>query len=260
MAWILFASAFHAGIPRVVDETTAPPHTQLFINTVVPGSPAEVAGAKEGDEITKVVDIASKEESALTPSKLAAFVKARGGKEIEMTFKRSDAEFTAIVRPAHAVVEESSNRPAVGVGLVLVTDESMGIWESITEAGSRTVDVFHQTAFDLWGLVRNLAAGEPSLQNVVGPVGLVDYVGNATRHGFGHVLALAGFISVNLAVINLIPIPALDGGRLVLVGIEAVLRRPPKPIVVQIFNITGIAIIVLLMVVVTYHDLARLLS
>ena len=259
-AWLLFAGALYVGIPRVIDEHEATGSVQLFINTVVPGSPADVAGAKEGDELVKITDANSKEAAVLTPSKVAAFVTARGGKELEMTFRRNDVEFTSIVRPAHAVVEESSNKPAVGVGLVLVTDESVGAFRALREGGMRTIDVFHQTAVDLWSLVRDSAAGEPSLQNVVGPVGLVNYVGNATKHGLGHVLALAGFISVNLAVINLIPIPALDGGRLVLVALEALLRRPPPNLIVQIFNIAGIALIVFLMVFVTYHDIARLFA
>jgi regulator of sigma E protease len=75
----------------------------------------------------------------------------------------------------------------------------------------------------------------------------------------GYVLSLAAFISLNLAVINLIPIPALDGGRLVVVVVESVLRRKAPRLAIQLLNTVGIALIVLLMIAVTYQDIARLL-
>ena len=73
-------------------------------------------------------------------------------------------------------------------------------------------------------------------------------------------LSLAAFISVNLTIINLIPIPALDGGRLVIVGVESVLRRPAPRLAVQMLNALGIALIILLVIVVTYQDIARLIA
>jgi regulator of sigma E protease len=76
----------------------------------------------------------------------------------------------------------------------------------------------------------------------------------------GNVIKLAGFISVNLAIINLIPIPALDGGRLALLIVEAIIRRPAPRLAVQVINTFGVALLMLLMVVVTYHDIARLLA
>ncbi|MFA7309964.1 MAG: site-2 protease family protein, partial [Candidatus Paceibacterota bacterium] len=85
-------------------------------------------------------------------------------------------------------------------------------------------------------------------------------VGEASRSGIGYVLSLAAFISVNLAVINLIPIPALDGGRILVVALEALLRRPAPRLAVQILNALGIALIIILMITVTYNDIARLLT
>jgi len=91
-------------------------------------------------------------------------------------------------------------------------------------------------------------------------VGLVSVVGEAARNGLGDVLALAGFIAVNLAIINLIPIPAFDGGRLVVVLFEVVARRSAPQFAIQIINTVGIALTIILMLVVTYHDIARLLT
>lgn len=260
-AWLLFAGALHSGIPRVIPEGKAiPENVQLFANTVVDGSPAAVAGLRAGDEITRVYDSARSVEAELKPGKIVGFIGERGGKQIEVTYKRAEETQTVVMTPAHAVVEDSANRPAIGLGLVLVTDEKLSWPRAFLEAGPSTYAALQDTANGLWTLIRDAALGEPNLQNIVGPVGLVDFVGNASRHGIGHVFALAAFISINLSVINLIPIPALDGGRLFLLGVEAVIRRAPHRLTVQVMNFVGVALIVALMISVTYNDIARLLA
>lgn len=259
MAWVLFAGALSVGIPRVITERGQLQEAHLFVNTVVPGSPADAAGIRSGDEITELRD-ASGNPADLTPMQIVNFVSERGGKELDVTFRREEEVMSARIIPAHAVVQQAADRPAIGLGLVLVTDESLSFWQALKESGPRTIAAFKETVNGLWSLVRDAAAGEPNLQSIVGPVGLFDYVGNASRHGIGQVLALAGFISINLAVINLVPIPALDGGRLFLLGIEAIVRRPPNKLIVQLLNFAGVLAIIFLMVAVTYNDIARLLA
>jgi regulator of sigma E protease len=260
-AWFLFAGALHVGIPRVIPEGKAvTDEVQLFVNVVVDGSPAAVAGVRTGDEILRIEDAVTKQSVPLRPSQVVAFVGDRGGKQLELTFRRAEAVETVLVTPAHAVVAREAGRPAIGLGMALVTDEALTWGAALKEAGPSTWQALQDTVHGLWGLIHDAALGDPNLQNIVGPVGLVDFVGNASRHGIGHVLALAGFISINLAVINLIPIPALDGGRLFLLGIETVIRRPPNKFGVQVLNFLGVALIVALMISVTYNDIARLLA
>lgn len=258
-AYFLFAGALTVGVPRLITDRAQIEHAQLLVNTVVPGSPAAVSGLRVGDEITRMVDEKGN-VADLVPGTVVNFVGERGGKQLEVTYRREQEIFTTTMIPAHAVVEGSADRPAVGVGLMLVTDDALSLGAAFKEAGARTVVAFKETARGLWKLARDAAGGQPNIKEIVGPVGLFDYVGNASRHGVGQVLALAAFISVNLAIINLVPIPALDGGRLFLLGIEAVIRRPPPHFVVNIFNAAGILLIIILMVAVTYNDIARLLA
>jgi regulator of sigma E protease len=259
VGYLLFAGALFTGIPHAVDSWKAGEHAQLFVSGVLPNSPADSAHVLAGDEIVAMRDAESGEAARLSPDSVIAFVEERGGKAIEMTVLRGDEEITATVHPAHSVIADSANRPALGVGLVLVESDPLPLIESLTTAVPLTIDKLFVVFTGLASMLQNAFAGAPALEGVVGPVGLVSVVGEASQHGVGQVLALAAFISVNLVIVNLLPIPALDGGRLVLVGIESVIRRAVPRFGVALFNAVGIFAILVLMVTVTYNDVVRLL-
>lgn len=96
------------------------------------------------------------------------------------------------------------------------------------------------------------------LSQVSGPLGIAGALGTASAAGINHLLFLVGLLSVNLALVNLIPVPALDGGRLLFVIIESITRRPIQERLVQALNGIGFLLLILLMVVVTAHDIFKL--
>lgn len=259
LAWVLFAWALHLGVPAVVHEAHAGETVQLYVSDVVPGSPAAAAGLTMGDEILSLSD-ANGNAPALTPDAFVEFVGSRAGLPLTLEFVHAGATTSAMVRPANAVVPGEAGRPALGVGLALVATRSLPWGEALVSATSLTGQYFAATFQGVWQLIAGSFTLSAPIQDVVGPVGLVSIIGQAAHNGLGNVIKLAGFISVNLAIINLIPIPALDGGRLALLAVEAVLRRPAPRFAVQVINTFGVALIMLLMVVVTYHDIARLLA
>ena len=258
VAWALFASALHLGVPQVVDAPLPGQAVQLMVSDIVPASPAESAGIKPGDEIISVVD-AGGESAALEPRAVVDFVKVRGGKSINIVYTHADVQKTATIIPANAVLPHAAGQPALGIALALVANTSLPWGEAALSAFYQTGDAFKMVSSDLWGLAKGALRGAPDISQIVGPVGIVSFVGEASQNGFGSVLLLAAMISVNLAIINLIPIPALDGGRLLILAIEGIMRRGAPRLAVQMLNALGIALIVLLMVTVTYHDIARLL-
>ncbi|MDO8522469.1 MAG: site-2 protease family protein [bacterium] len=260
LAWGLFAGALTLGIPRVVDVPRPNETVHLVVADVVAGSPAEASGITSGDEIVGMRDDKGIELAQLTPDTVMDFVRARGGKQIFISYERAGTTTVVELRPAHAVIEDNAGRPAVGVALVLAGNDALPFGEALKESLYRTGSAFKQVGAGLWSIVRGVVSGKPNLSEVIGPVGLVGVVSDAATHGFANVLALAGFISVNLAIINLIPIPALDGGRLLLLAIEAVWRRSAPRILVQMLNLLGVVLIALLMITVTYNDIARLFS
>ncbi len=256
IAWVLFVGAYTAGILHVVEGPVE--NGRLLVTDVVLGSPADAAGIKPGDEVLKVEDVIGA-EAELSPAGIQAFVSERGGRDVMIDYIRGSATSTAIVRPAHAVISEEAGRPAVGLGLAVVTAEALSLSESVRAASFSTYNTLMLSLDGLWDIIKGALRGNPSLENVTGPVGIIGAVGEASQNGWGYVLALAAFISVNLAIINLIPIPALDGGRLLVVGIEALMRRDAPKLAMQLLNAFGIALIILLMITVTYQDILRLL-
>lgn len=257
-AWILFTGAYASGILHVVDEPNLP-GVRLMVTDVVTGSPADAAGIIAGDVVIDVSD-SKGVHAALSPDNISQFVSTRGGQDISITYVRTEATSTATLRPAHAVIAQEAGRPAIGIGLALVTSESVPLPQAMRDAFVSTYNTFDLVGKGLFALIRDSLRGTADLQSVTGPIGLVTAVGAASQNGIGYVLSLAAFISVNLAVINLIPIPALDGGRLVVVGIEAFMRRSAPRLAVQLLNTVGIALIILLMITVTYNDIARLIA
>lgn len=256
LAWGLFSIAFMSGIPRIVDDPGVG-NTHLIVSRVVPSSPAEAAGITTGDEILGMTEEGWVPRE-LSPEGIMMFVGERAGKAIEVTYLHAGATTTATIRPANAVLEGAAGRPAIGIALALVTDEPLPPLIALREGFTQTRDAFVVVGKGLSVLLRDAVSGSPDLSGIVGPVGLVGVVGDASEHGLGNLLALAAFISVNLVIINLIPIPALDGGRLFLLGIETVMRRAAPRLAVRLLNTLGVALIALLMLTVTYNDIARL--
>ena len=97
------------------------------------------------------------------------------------------------------------------------------------------------------------------MSSLSGPVGIVGVVGDAAKFGFIYLLSFTALISINLAVINLIPFPALDGGQLLFILIEKIKGSRINPKVANILNMIGFCLLMLLMVIITYHDIVKLL-
>lgn len=258
-AWALFAGALHLGVPQIVDAPRIGEVTRILVSDVVAGSPAEVAGMRPGDQITGLEDAAGTQVSAVTPASFVEFVRERPGEQLTIRYLHEGVATESIIIPSQGVLSQAAGQPALGIALALVANRSLPWSEAAVAAFSQTAKGFVVVMHDLGALAATMLDGTPDLSQVVGPIGIVSYVGEASQNGLGAVLSLAALISINLAIINLIPIPALDGGRLAILGLEALTRRSAPRLAVQTLNALGVALIILLMITVTYQDIARLL-
>lgn len=127
-------------------------------------------------------------------------------------------------------------------------------------AAKTTVELTKLTAVGLYDFFAKLFTGNANFKEVAGPVGIVGLVGKAAENGFNDVLFLTAIISINLAVLNLLPFPALDGGRLVIVAIEAITRKDLNYQKVALVNAIGFFLLITLMIVLTFHDIKNLFN
>jgi len=268
-AFILFTASFMMGSPVAVDEATVvrgESATVLAISNVLPSSPADVAGLKAGDSIVALVSGSAGEDSvqAPLPSEVSSFIGAHAGQNVQVFYKRNVAgeEVAGNVEiiPSHGVLAGKQGTPAIGIEMVLVSSEKQGIVDSIILGAKKTYRATIPIAVGTAQFIKSAVTGTADWQTVAGPVGIVGLVGDASSLGLVHLLTFTAMISVNLAIINLIPIPALDGGRLLFVIIEGVTRRKIHAGVAGALNMIGFAAIILLMLVITWHDIVKIVS
>jgi regulator of sigma E protease len=258
LGWLLFSGGFMLGMPTAVDVDA--PGAKLLISGVIANSPAEESGLVVGDEILSVTSTDGYGAENLSPSTVSDFIADHGGVDVTLTFLREGEVLQTTITPVHAVIEEESGRPALGIALTPISQTKLPVGKALVKGGKYAVGSLRTVTVGLYRIIRDAFQGGAKIENLVGPVGLVGVVDDAAGHGLGHILGLAGFISINLAIINLIPIPALDGGRLVFVAYEAISRRKVPHIVSGILNTVGFAAIIILMLAVTYNDILRLVT
>lgn len=260
-AYVLIASSLVLGTPRALsdDEIANATGVELAVANVLPGSPAASAGLLPGDSILSAKDAAG-EWHAADPRSFSDFIAASGGSPIILSVKRG-GEDTALTATAEAgIIAADPSRYALGVEVGTIGVAPLPLFAALTEGAVLTWGAISLTATGLVHFLFSIFTLSANFAQVAGPVGIAGVVGAASSQGLGNLLSIVAIISINLALINLIPIPALDGGRLLFVIIESIIRRPIKAGVVQAVNGAGFALLLFLMAVVTMHDIFRILG
>lgn len=257
-AWLLYIIIFMMGVPTLVDETSAPADSELRITSVVPNSPAAAGNVPIGATVV-ALESATAELEARTPTAFQAFIATHGEQPLTMTYQLGETIAETELTPQTGVLSDDPERAIVGVSVGLLAIERYGVLAAVREASVTTVENLALVTVGLVTFFRDAIIGSADFNQVAGPVGIAGMVGDAAAIGFTSLLLFTAIISLNLAVINLLPFPALDGGRLVMVAIEAVTRRPINPVWVMRVNALGFILLILLMVLVTYNDIVKLL-
>ncbi len=232
---------------------------ELAVADVLPASPAALAGLLPGDSIMSAKDSVG-EWRATDPKSFSAFIAASGGSPVDLVVKHNGTERTITATPKEGVATNDPFRYALGVEVATIGVVPISFGAAITEGASLTWDATILTAQGLWHFFYGIFTLSADLSQVAGPVGIAGVVGTASMQGIGYLFSIMAIISINLALINLIPVPALDGGRLLFVIIESVIRRPIKASVSSAINAIGFVFLILLMVVVTAHDIFRIVG
>ncbi|MDA8404461.1 MAG: RIP metalloprotease RseP [Desulfobacteraceae bacterium] len=227
---------------------------QPVIGEVTAGSPAQRAGLLSGDFI-KAIDGKSVESW----SDLSETIMNSGGKSLRLTVRRGGETLTLSVTPADDVMKnvfgEDQHRYIIGVKSTGETiTRPLGPVAAFQESLSRTYMICELTVM---GIVK-VFQGSISPKTIGGPIMIAQMAGEQVQQGFVNFLAFIALISVNLGILNLFPVPVLDGGHLLFFFIEAVIRRPVSLKTREIAQQVGDFLLLMLMVFVFYNDIMRL--
>ncbi|MHB8619717.1 MAG: RIP metalloprotease RseP [Chloroflexota bacterium] len=239
LAPLLLTAAFMIGMPT--------PTGNVFVTAVQPGSPAQAAGLRPGDQVTAIEGHAV--HSARGFKRQVDF---RLGQPTTFTVERQG-------RPAgYVTLAPRANPPAgqgaVGVGIEeKMVPQQYPLWSAFAQGVKGSAMIFVAIWLGLIETVRGIVAPD-----FLGPVGIASVTGQVAQLGPVYLLQFAAFLSVNLAILNLIPFPALDGGRLLFVAIEAVRGRRVDPRKEGVVHLIGMAILLTFIVLISYHDLLHL--
>jgi regulator of sigma E protease len=248
------------GIPSSIEGRYASDvqNPELMFTTVFPDSPAHIAGLRSGDVIMSMREVVASKETrrfeGTNPEAAGTFIDESKG-DLSLSYIRGNEAGTVVVSPKEGIVE---GKRAIGVSLDMVGEVRFGFFRASFEGALMTFDLLREVATGLLGFIKQAVLGQADLRSITGPVGIAGLVGEARVLGFVYLLSFTAFISLNLAVINLLPIPALDGGRLLFLAIEGILRKPLPTRFTRAVNTTGFALLILLMIFITYRDVVKL--
>lgn len=259
-AWVLFSGAYLVGaetsisaVPkgvRIENERTA-------ILNVAKGSPADMLGIAPGDSL---VSLATFQEFLEPKSgkEVSDFVATHQDSKMTIGYQKKN-ETTVVYKSITPQVYDGADKKIIGLTVDRVGVLDLPIHSALWQGVKTTAAYTTLTAKAFVNLIVNLFTGQGGVKELTGPIGIVGVVDQVRVFGMAALFTFAAIISINLAVLNLIPFPALDGGRLLFVAIESIIRRP-LPLAFQAWtNTIGFGLLLLLMIFVTWQDIARII-
>lgn len=242
--WIIFSAVFMVGVP-----------TKLAIIDVSSDSPAAKVDIKTNDFIVKATYGTKTLEDPIQTKDFIGLVKEAGENDIALTLQRGKE---IIEKTLRGRINPPEGQGSLGLGLGESGVEQKGFFESLWYGATYTWDIIKMTTIGFFDLIVNIVSAPGMVKNVAGPVGIVVIAKQATDIGFIYFLQLLALISINLAVLNLLPFPALDGGRVLLLIIEKIKRSPVSLRTQSYVNVAGFVLLIALMLFVTFQDVTKL--
>lgn len=244
-AILFFSLAMGLGAPAIADPENA------VVSSVAPGSPAEAVGLQVGDVI-----VAADATDILTITSLQEYTQAHLGEPIALTLERDQESLSIVVVPR---LSPPSGEGPIGIGLSPRTTIKHYPWhEAVWNGMKQTVGLVGFIFTVPVQIIRGLIPAE--LARPVGPVGVGQLVGDAVQYSIDSgwwfpAMQIMGSLSVALAVTNLLPLPGLDGGRILFVIVEGIRGRRVDPAKEGLVHLIGLALMVALMLFITWQDL-----
>lgn len=219
-------------------------------------SPAELAGIKAGDAIASLkLKVKSEKLKIDKVKQIQEFAEKHKGEEIVLTIERGKDVFDVTLIPR---ISPPEGEGSMGVALSRIAIKTYPWYQAPIEGISATLNLTYAIIEGYVNVIKHISNGLPSGVQLMGPVGIFSLFNQMGQLGLNYYLQFLAIISIYLAVFNLLPIPAVDGGKLLFLAIEKINGRPVNPQIEQKITATFFALLLILMVFVTIKDIGRL--
>jgi len=252
LAWFLFSFGYIIGFPQSTDslgKQARVSETQVVVAQVLPDSVASRAGFQEGDIILKVAD-----ETVVSEVSLQDLVARRADQATKIMIERDGAKQELEVTP----LALGNDRATIGVAIFSAGLVRYPFFSAFWEGAKTTGWLLKEIVIAFGNLLYQLFIGQPVGDQFAGPVGIANITGQAARQGFAYLLQFTALLSLNLAIINILPLPALDGGRILFLLIEKIKGKPVRREVENWIHNIGFLLLIALVIFVTYKDIIKL--
>jgi regulator of sigma E protease len=226
------------------------PAEPVVVGSVTPGSPAERDGLKEADIL-----VAVNGQPLTAPPQLSDILKESGGMPVTLGVQRNGQAQTVVLHPTWKDPGDGVPRWQIGITFRLATSPRR---YSAPQALAKATEFHIVLANKLISVVGQLLARKVKMNQLEGPLGIVQESSRAAKRGFGDLVSLMALVSLNLAILNLLPIPILDGGHILMLGIEGLLRHDLSLKIKERFVTVGMVFLLLVFLIVMYNDVLRL--
>ena len=225
------------------------PQNKPYIEKIEEEYPIYNTNIKKGDLITKING-----KKVSSSDILILELQVNNGKTIEIEVEHKDkTKETVKIKP---ILTERKGKTSYQYGFSLDQTKKHGILEAIKYGFTKTFSLLRQMVL----IISYLCIGKLSLTNLAGPVGIFNIVDEAARQGFLNILYLIAYLCINVGLINIIPLPAFDGGRLLFLIIEKIKGSPVDPRIENKIHTVGFVLLMILMLFITYNDILRILK
>lgn len=256
LAIVILSAISATGSPSAIDESNEKYASNIgvLIISVAKDSPAQTAGIKMGDKITEVKSEKGEVKSEKI-EEIQKFISENKGQEMTVSILRKDEVIDIKTTPR---LDPPKGEGALGIAMARVGTVKYPIYLAPIKGVEATYNVAANFVVSVFLILKTWIVDGKVIGEVAGPVGIFNLTGEAARLGFIYLLQFVAILSVNLAIINILPIPALDGGRLLFLGIEKIKGSPLSVKWEKYAHIIGFMLLILLILLITYKDVRRM--
>lgn len=252
LGFILLTAGLVIGTPQSVENLpsgVSVADSRIEIIEAMPGTPAAQAGLQAGDIVVGLDDLKNP-----TVKQMQDYVDGHKDKEIVVAVKRGSE---VLEKKIHPFIFPDTGKGGLGVSLIEVGLVSYPWYKAVYYGFLMTGFYLKEILLAFYGLIAGLFAGNNVGENLSGPVGIAVMTGQVARMGWSYLLNFMALLSLNLAIINILPIPALDGGRLLFLFISKIRRRPVAQKYEQLAHTLGFVVLMAMVVIITIKDLGN---